>query len=276
MLIKSNPELFVDMHTVRVGHILQLIIVKQQRESNCLTLAAAFYEILSLPPYQLLYKVKSTLEDYSHTEVQLDQSEILHFEGNYRELSRARFTQNFDPSDRKEDEIWYQWREQKGCVGRENSAFYTNVWDLLHCCKGLHIGEKLNSKNRLDSEITLSQMTIGEQSFKLHINHLLNKIQSPVYRQLTVEALRAIAVIIHDSSVHIDDTLITDVIIAHAARINWLSAHPANIGNYEEHEPQAWQAFYELPPHKVANAILDALIHLLNQTTRQPTTETTL
>ena len=30
MLIKSNPELFTDMHTVRVGHILQLIIVRQQ------------------------------------------------------------------------------------------------------------------------------------------------------------------------------------------------------------------------------------------------------
>jgi phosphorylase kinase alpha/beta subunit len=269
MLIKSVPALFADMHTVRVGHILQLIIVKQQRESKCPTLAAAFQEVLSLPPHQLLAKVTTTLNDYSHTEDQLDESEILHYEGNYRELSSARFTTSFDPNDRKENESWYQWREQKGCVGRENSAFYACVWDILQCCNGLHIGEKLNSKNRLDSEITLSQMTVDEQSFKLHINHLLNKIQSPVYRQLTVEALRAIAVIIHDSSVHIDDTLITDVIIAHATRMNWLNTHQATLDNYEEHEAQAWQAFYELPPHEVANTILDALIHLLNQTTRQ-------
>jgi phosphorylase kinase alpha/beta subunit len=49
------------------------------------------------------------------------------------------------------------------------------------------IGEKLNSNKRLDNEATLSQMTSSEQSFKLLVNHLLNKIQAPVYRQLTVE-----------------------------------------------------------------------------------------
>ncbi|MGZ8136648.1 MAG: glycoside hydrolase family 15 protein [Methylococcaceae bacterium] len=264
MLIKSDPELFADMHTVRVGHILQLIIVRQQRESNCNTLGQAFNEILSLPPYQLSIKVKETLKDLSNTEDQLDMAETLHYEGDYRELGSGRFSKNSDPGDRREGDGWYEWREQKGSVGRENKAFFANVWDILHHCKGLVIGEKLNSKNRLDSEITLSQMTAGEQSFKLHVNHLLNKIQSPVNRQLTVEALKAIASIFHDNSLQIDDTLIMDVIIGHAARISWLQSHPDNRDNYEECESLAWQAFYQLPPHKVANAILDALIHLLN------------
>ena len=58
MLIKSDPELFTDMHTVRLGHILQLVIVRQQRESDCNTLGQAFNEILSLAPYQLSRKVK--------------------------------------------------------------------------------------------------------------------------------------------------------------------------------------------------------------------------
>src|SRR5665811_2274400 len=75
MLIKSNPELFTDMHTVRVGHILQLIIVRQQRETGRPTLDQAFNEILSLSPYQLSIKVKETLEDYSNTEDQLDLAE---------------------------------------------------------------------------------------------------------------------------------------------------------------------------------------------------------
>jgi len=30
-----------------------------------------------------------------------------------------------------------------------------------------------------------------------------------------------------------------------------------------EQVSSAWQAFYQLPPHKVANGILDALIYLL-------------
>ena len=265
MLIKSNPELFTDMHTVRVGHILQLIIVRQQRESGCDSLDQAFIKILSLSPYQLSVKVKETLEDYSNTEEQLDLAETLHYEADCRELTSARFSKSMDPLGRGEIYDWYQWREQQGSVGRENNAFFASVWDILHHCKGLMIGEKLNSKNRLDSESTLSQMTAGEQSFKLHVNHLLNKIQAPVYRQLTVEALKAMASIFRDNaSLQIDDTLLTDILISHAVRISWLQSHPESKDNYEECVSLAWQAFYHNPPHKVANGILDALIHLLN------------
>lgn len=267
MLIKSDPELFTDIHTVRVGHIMQLIIVRQKRESACGTLDQAFNEILALPPYQLFEKVKETLEDYSNTEDQLGLAETLHYEGGCRELSGARFPKNMDPKDQSDD--WYGWREQQGSVGRENDAFFASVWETLHHCKGLTIGDKLNSKNRLDSDNTLSQSTAGEQSFKLHVNHLLNKIQAPVYRQLTVEALKAIASIFRENpSLHIDDTLLTDILIGHAVRISWLQAHPENKENYEECVSLAWQDFYRLPPHKVANGILDALIHLLNNNER--------
>ncbi|MFZ2169332.1 MAG: glycoside hydrolase family 15 protein [Methylococcaceae bacterium] len=277
MLIKSNPELFTDMHTVRVGHIMQLIIVRQKRESGCSTLDQAFNEILALPPYQLSRKVKETLEDYSNTEDQLDLAETLHYEHlpcetGRRELTSARFLKSMDPKDHGEINDWYEWREQQGSVGRENNAFFTSVWDILHHCNGLMIGEKLNSKNRLDSENILSQMTAGEQSFKLHVNHLLNKIQAPVYRQLTVEALKAIATIFRqNSSLYIDDTLLTDIIIGHAVRISWLQSHPESIENYEDCVSLAWQAFYHNPPHKVANSILDALIHLLNNTQKECT-----
>jgi len=264
MLVKSNPELFADMHTVRVGHILQLIIVRQARESNS-TLDQAFNKILSLSPYQLSRKVRETLEDYDNTENQLGLVETLHYEGDCRELASARFAASMNPKDRGDAADWYEWREQKGSVGRENDAFFACVWDILHHCQGLMIGEKLNSKRRLDSETTLSQMTSGEQSFKLLVNHLLNKIQSPVYRQLTVEALRAIASIFRDNpTLQIEDTLLTDIIVGHAVRISWLQAHPDHKDNYDEVVSLAWQAFYQLPPHNVANGILDALIHLLN------------
>ena len=265
MLIKSAPELFADMHTVRVGHILQLIIIRQQRKLSSRTLVQAFNDILSLPPYQLFQKVKETLEDYHNTEEQLTVAETLHYEGDCRELGSARFSTSIDPKGRRHIKDWYAWREQQGSVGRENDAFYARVWDILHHCKGLTIGEKLNSKNRLDSENALSQSTSGEQSFKLHVNHLLNKIQAPVYRQLTVEALKAMASIFHaNTSLHIDDTLFTDTIISHAVRICWLQAHPKSKKNYEASVSSAWQDFYKLPPHKVANGILDALNHLLN------------
>lgn len=265
MLIKSSAELFTDIHTVRVGHILQLIIVRHKRESGCSTLDEAFNGILALSPYQLSGKVRETLEDYNKMEDQLDSAETLRFEGNYRELSSARFSKSMDPKGNGKIEGWYEWREQRGSVGRENNTFFADIWDILHHCNGLVIGEKLNSKNRLDSETTLAHMTSGEQSFRLHVNHLLNKIQAPVYRQLTVEALKAIASFFHNNStLHIDDMLVTDVIIGHAVRISWLQSYPENEENYEMRKPSAWQDFYKQAPHKVANCILDALIYLLN------------
>jgi len=270
MLIKSSPEWFTDMHTVRVGHILQLLVARQMRESGCGTLDQAFNEILSLPPYQLFGKVKETLQDYGDTENQLELAETLHYEGECREFTGARFPKNMDPVKLGETVDWYQWREQQGSVGRENEAFFTGVWETLHHCKGLTIGDKLNSKNRLDSENTLSESTAGEQSFKNHVSHLLNKIQAPVYRQLTVEALKAIASIFRENiALRIDDTLLTDIIIGHAVRISWLQDHPENKDNYDECVSSAWQEFYRLPPHKVANGILDALIHLLNNNERE-------
>jgi phosphorylase kinase alpha/beta subunit len=263
MLIKSAPELFADMHTIRVGHILQLILVRQKREKGD-TLDQAFNDILFLSPYELSQKVRETLADYSNIENQLGELESLKHEGDCKDLGQARFSKTMDAQDHGGTADWYDWRERQGSVGRENDAFFASVWSILHHCSGLMVGEKLNSKRRLDSEVILSQMTSGEQSFKLHVSHLLNKIQSPVYRQLTVKAIKAIASILQSNPVFINDTLVIDVMIGHAVRICWLQAHPQHKDEYEEHVAIAWQAFYQLPPHRVANGILDALVHLLD------------
>ncbi|WNB75336.1 glycoside hydrolase family 15 protein [Methylomonas koyamae] len=264
MLIKLKPTLFADTHTIRVGHILQLIIARYKRVHSS-SLDQAFNDILSLPPHQVATLAQETLEDYNNSENQLGQVETLNYEGPQRDLAAARFPETMDPKDRAGAEDWYAWREQQGSVGRENEAFFSGLWSLLHHCKGLMVGEKYNSKRRIDSEMMLAQMTAGEQTFRLHINHILNKIQAPVYRQLSVEALRALASIVKENpDLYIDDTLVTDILIGHAVRISWLQRHPQYRDHYEECVSLAWQAFYQLPPHAVANAILDALIHLLN------------
>jgi len=264
MLIKTKAELFTDMQTIRVGHILQLMIARQKRITGS-PLDQAFNEVLSLAPYQIAQFLEETLADYGSSKTQLGELETLHYDGSQRQLGAARFPNTMNPKDRGEAADWYEWREQQGSVGRENDAFYQGVWSLLPHCQGLIIGEKINSKRRIDSEITLSQMTPGEQTFKLHVNHLLNKIQAPVFRQLTVEALRALALIFQENkTLQIDDTLFTDILIGHAVRLCWLQMHPEHSGQYEEFVSLAWQSFYQLPPHAVANGILDALIYLLN------------
>ncbi|MGD0959058.1 MAG: glycoside hydrolase family 15 protein [Methylomonas sp.] len=265
MIIKLKPELLADMHTIRVGHILQLIIARQKRKTGH-ALDKVYNEILSLAPFELAALLQETLEDYGSSKTQLGDVETLHYEGAQRHLGAARFPTAMNPKDRGEAEDWYEWREQQGSVGRENEAFFNGVWTLLRHCHGLVIGEKINSKHRIDSEEILSHMTPGEQTFKLHVNHLLNKIQAPVYRQLTVEALRALALIFQDNpELRIDDTIYTDILIGYAVRLSWLQFHPEHQQHYEEYVALAWQAFYQLPPQAVANGILDTLIYLLER-----------
>ena len=264
MLIKLHPQLFADMHTVRVGHILQLMIARHKRLSST-SMDQAYNDILSLAPYELAQWVEDTLRNFADSENQLGLMESLHYQGSEGDLDKARFSAAMDPK-LALNEDWYAWREQSGSVGRENDAFFSGVWEILHHCKGLMIGEKYNSKRKIDSESMLAQMTPGEQSFRLLINHILNKIQVPVYRQLSVEALRALAVVFKNNpDFYINDTLVTDILIGHAVRLNWMEHHAQFQADYEECVPLAWQAFYQLPPHAVANSVCDALYFLLNK-----------
>jgi phosphorylase kinase alpha/beta subunit len=275
ILIKSNPELFADIHTIRVGQILQLIITRHKRELNKGGLACtndqAFNAIMSLSPYKLSRKIYETIADYSTIESKAGVLEKLQFAGDFRRLKKAIFPKTTEPKDRGEVENWQHWREIRGSIGRGNDAFYACVWDILHQCKGVVIGDRLNSKRRLDSDTILAHMTNGEQGFRLHVNHLLDKIQQPVHRQLTVEALLAIAALFRDNAtLFIDDTLASDTLIELAVSMPWQKSRPKAIKNNDQDEEPAWHYFYQLPPHKAANYYQDALMYLLdnNQTPR--------
>jgi len=264
VLIKSNPDLFTDMHTVRVGHIMQLIIIRLQRQLEC-TLGETFDALLALSPHEIAQQVKETLADYQNSESQLSLSELLRYDEQCNQLTCARFTTQLNPKDRGRALDWHEWREQRGSVGRQSEAFFAAVWEVLHHCKGLIISEKLSSNRRLDSEDILSQMTAQEQSFVLLINHRLDKIQSPDFRQLTMETLQALALIFQENpDLQVDDTILTDTLINHAVRLSWLEKHPERAAHYEQDQALSWQGFYQLPPNEVANGIIDALNYLLN------------
>ena len=264
VLIKSDPVLFADMHTVRVGHIMQLIIIRLQRQLEC-TLGEAFDALLALAPHDIAQQVKETLADYQNSESQLSLSELLRYDEQCNQLTCARFTTQLNPKDRGRALDWHEWREQRGSVGRQSEAFFAAVWEVLHHCKGLIISEKLSSNRRLDSEGILSQMTAQEQSFVLLINHRLDKIQSPDFRQLTMETLQALALIFQENpDLQVDDTILTDTLINHAVRLSWLEKHPERAAHYEQDQALSWQGFYQLPPNEVANGIIDALNYLLN------------
>ena len=127
-------------------------------------------------------------------------------------------------------------------------------------CKGIVIGDKLERRNRLDSELILSEMTAGEKNFALRVEHLLNKIEAPEYRQVNVEALMELATIVaNNPSLQIEEYIVLDVLIGHAVRLAWLEQHPERGDRYDEDKASAWQCFYNTSPQDCVSYILKAL-----------------
>jgi phosphorylase kinase alpha/beta subunit len=105
----------------------------------------------------------------------------------------------------------------------------------------------------------LSEMTAGERNFALLVEHLLNKIEAPEYRQVNVEALMELAAIVaNNPKLQIEEYIVLDVLIGHAVRLAWLENHPHRSNYYDEDKASAWPSFYNSSPQDCANYILKA------------------
>jgi phosphorylase kinase alpha/beta subunit len=82
----------------------------------------------------------------------------------------------------------------------------------------------------------LAQMTPGEKNFALRVEHLLNKISVPEYRQVNVETLMVLAQVCdseallrsadRNPNLQIEEYIVLDVLIGHAVRLAWLERYP--------------------------------------------------
>lgn len=273
MLIKAEPELFEDMLTLRIGHMLHLIVARQSRIHRW-PQHVAFEHILTLSPYALTSELREVLAGYRRMVDNVTRVEALHSEQQTGNLNWVRFPTMENPSLIGSDPDWSHWRESHGVVGRLPGSFFSGVWDILKHCNGIVIGDRFDPRNSLNSEQLQGEMTSGEKNFVLRVEHLLNKCQAPSYRQLVIEGLHALLAIFKaNPALKLNDSLIIDVLIGHAVRLAWLDMHPEQEGIYNEKRGNAWASFYACPPHQAGNAFMAAFAYLLEQG-NEPTLET--
>ncbi|MDF1522273.1 MAG: hypothetical protein P1P87_05570, partial [Trueperaceae bacterium] len=109
-----------------------------------------------------------------------------------------------------------------------------------------------------------------EKTFALRVEHLLQRIPSPEYRHLTIEALETLAAVVAaDGAFRVDGDLVVDVLVGHAVRRAWLDAASdgapdpvaarAAAARYDADTAAAWAAFYDLSPDDVARWFVAAL-----------------
>lgn len=263
MLINAEPELFKGTITLRAWHLLLLITGGLAREHG-VTEAEAFDHLLDLSPYAILGRLRSAVAGEQEMMRNMARMQSLRFAAGYDCLIQVVFLPGNDAPLAQDVDGWHAWREMTGVMTRVPEDFHARIWELLHHCRGIVIGDQLDTRNRLDSALAHADTTPAEQSFALRVDDLLNKIQSPAYRRLTVETLLALSDIAGaNPDLKIDGNIVVDVVIGTAVRLAWeQTPHDASDGPYGEQVAQAWNAFYASPPHRVANDVMAAVTRL--------------
>jgi phosphorylase kinase alpha/beta subunit len=254
--IKSEPDLFQDLLTLRVGYFILLLTSELAREFK-VTQDEAYEILMQLSPFEIRSRLYQVLTEYAGMSNLLKQQESLHV--TQKESDIAWVVQS--PLEQIEEPAggWRHFRQTEGVTGRIPQDFFQQVWLLMKHCKGLIIGDKLERRNRLDSHLMLSEMTAEEKNFALLVEHLLNKIEAPEYRQVNIEALLELATIAaNNPDLHIEEYIVLDVVIGHAVRVAWLEKYPEASHYYDEQKAAAWRSFYDASPKECADSTLKA------------------
>lgn len=85
---------------------------------------------------------------------------------------------------------WLRRRRLDGSLNRIPAQFYSKVWQVLARCKGIVIAECL-----ISTDVT-QEMTAKELKFALLLENALNRVPYPEYRQLLVEALMVLILMV--------------------------------------------------------------------------------
>ncbi|KJH70400.1 glycoside hydrolase family 15 protein [Aliterella atlantica] len=257
LLIQAEPHLFTGLLTLRVGYLILLITSALARELG-VTQDEAYERLMQLSPFEVKMRLRQVLVGYEGMNQLLRQQESLHVTQPESDIDWVVLPvqdNQFSPAGG-----WQQQRQWDGSMNRVPKDFFQGVWRLLKHCKGIVIGDKLERRNRLDSESILAEMTPGEKNFALQVEHLLNKIEAPEYRQVNVETLMELAAIaLGNPNLQIAEYIVLDVLIGHAVRLAWLERNADKSDRYDEYKASAWKSFYNTSPRDCASYIVKSV-----------------
>ncbi|XP_019625281.1 PREDICTED: LOW QUALITY PROTEIN: phosphorylase b kinase regulatory subunit alpha, skeletal muscle isoform-like [Branchiostoma belcheri] len=216
MFIRTEPNLFREMLRLRVGLIIQVMVSELARTLNC-TGEEASEHLMSLSPFDLKTLLHHILsgKEFGVGEVERGGGKSLSIRKMEKEevtgMSRLRkqVTMSKDMIIEHNDKLrkgheedleqsmqvdrqgqWLRRRRLDGALNRVPVDFYTKIWNVLKWCQGLSI------EGQILSSSVIKEMTPGELNFALRVEGILNSIPQPEYRQLMVEAMMVLALVV--------------------------------------------------------------------------------
>lgn len=261
ILLKKQPESFSDSLTLRTGQFAQIIM--SQLSNNLDGEAAESFDLIcNLSPSELMQHIKRVVEHFENSSANQFANEALLLTKGAHHLNKTSYSgkkyQLGDTSD------WYMWRDLHGLLPRLNDEFYQGLWQLLEKSHGIIVGNRFDSRTRMASEIVLNMVTSGESQFAHLFEVMISRIDSPSYRQMTVEAIQALIEYVQvNPEIKFQNYLIIEVILGHAVRLNWLEKETSDPGLYNQNKGKAWHHFYLETPERVAEMIQQSVNFLI-------------
>uniref|UniRef100_A0A8C5JC70 Phosphorylase b kinase regulatory subunit n=1 Tax=Junco hyemalis TaxID=40217 RepID=A0A8C5JC70_JUNHY len=251
MYIRTQPALFAEMFRIRIGLIIQVMATELAHSLRC-SAGEATENLMNLSPSDmksLLYHILSGKEFGVERSVHSVDSSLttavsicdMEAVGTTRpertglvrlksEIKQVRaglsvgsdlptspsVCSRLNPCPYKQGTMdsrqgqWQRRRRLDGALNRVPVGFYQKVWKVLQKCHGLSVeGFVLPSS-------TTREMTPGEMKFAVHVESVLNRVPQPEYRQLLVEAILVLTMLV-DMEVHTIGGIIAVEKILHIA-----------------------------------------------------------
>ncbi|XP_068871936.1 phosphorylase b kinase regulatory subunit alpha, skeletal muscle isoform isoform X5 [Aphelocoma coerulescens] len=237
MYIRTQPALFAEMFRIRIGLIIQVMATELAHSLHCsvrsvdssLTTAVSICDMEAVgttrPEHTGLIRLKSEIKQQLDKRRQsLPGSKPLSLQsgdtdlksslsaGHTELLGKGSFSSMLEDQGSKDSRQgqWQRRRRLDGALNRVPVGFYQKVWKVLQKCHGLSVeGFVLPSS-------TTREMTPGEMKFAVHVESVLNRVPQPEYRQLLVEAILVLTMLV-DVEVHTIGGIIAVEKILHIA-----------------------------------------------------------
>ncbi|XP_071088484.1 probable phosphorylase b kinase regulatory subunit alpha isoform X8 [Haliotis cracherodii] len=231
MFIRTEPKLLHEMLRLRVGLIIQVMAMELSRTLQCTGEEASDY-LLNLSPFEmktLLHHILSGKEfviSKGCVATSVLMARCCH-SGSSRwnvgaqivQMSRKKSSivsqsdlplistteEDADDSSSDRQGQWMRRRRLDGSLNRVPLEFYPRLWTVLERCQGLSINGHM-----LLGSLT-QEMTPREFKFALQVEKVLNLIPQPEYRQLMVEALMVLILLVENDGHHINMKYVIEV-----------------------------------------------------------------
>ncbi|XP_005289892.2 LOW QUALITY PROTEIN: phosphorylase b kinase regulatory subunit beta [Chrysemys picta bellii] len=136
---------------------------------------------------------------------------------------------------------WLNRRQIDGSLNRTPHGFYDRVWQILERTpNGVIVAEKY-----LPQQPTLSDMTMYEMNFSLLVEDMLQNIDQPEYRQIIVELLMVVSVILErNPELEFQDKVDLDKLVKEA--FHYFQKDETRLKGVEKQDDMT--SFYNTPP----------------------------